>query len=66
MLVSFMLSVVHASVIYAECHLCQVSFKRSVANNPIMLTIIIRLNVIVLSIIYAECRGAVITFSDQE
>ncbi len=33
------------SVIYAECHLCLVSFILSVPNKPTML-----------SVIYAECR----------
>jgi hypothetical protein len=50
------------SVIYAECHLCWVSFMPSVAKKPFMLSVIcaqcpdpitlspIKLNVIVLSV----------------
>ncbi len=38
------------SVIYAECHLCLVSFMLSVTNKPFMLSVIM-LNAIMLSVV---------------
>jgi len=39
MLSVIILSVIILSVIYAECHLCRVSFMMSVPNKPFMLSV---------------------------
>jgi hypothetical protein len=50
MLSDIRLSDIMLSVIYAECHLCCVSFMQSVANEPIMLSAIM-MNVIVVGVV---------------
>jgi hypothetical protein len=59
MLRSFMMNVVMLSVIYAECHLCWMSFMLNVIYAECHLCwMSFMLNVVMLSVIYAECRYA--------